>query len=143
MKKLMTAAAVSALLMSLAQAGQDWLRWNDSNRGSPTILFSSDGLELTVPEGTMAEAAALGLSGAQAITAFLNRYAAHVCNRVGPDMNIKHSGLVVKVILTQKDERYLPAVFFVPKGEPVTYVVDYAPEDSVQCSHAIREVPQY
>ena len=79
MKKLMTAAAVSALLMSLAQAGQDWLRWNDSNRDSPSIAFNSDGVEVTMPEGMMAETAALGLTSNQAITPFLNHYVAHVC----------------------------------------------------------------
>jgi hypothetical protein len=35
-----------------------------------------------MPEGMMAETAALGLTANQAITAFLNHYAAHVCSGV-------------------------------------------------------------
>jgi hypothetical protein len=144
MKLLIT--TTTALLISLtswSQAGQDWLRWEDSNRGSPSILFNSDGLEVTVPEGMMAEAAALGFTANQAITAFLNHYAAHVCNGVGPDMNTKQSGLTVKIDLMQKDERYLPYGFFVTKGEPVTYIIEYAPEKQVQCIFASENVPQY
>ena len=43
----------------------------------------------------------------------------------------------------QKDERYLPVGFSVTNGEPVTYVIDYAPEKQAQCSFASENVPQH
>lgn len=143
MKMLMTTAALPMSLTSWSQAGEGWLRWNDNNRDSPSIAFNSDGVEVTMPEGMMAEPAALGVTANQAITAFLNHYAAHVCSSVGPNINVRHSGLPSKVNLMQKDERYLPVGFFVTKGEPVTYVIDYAPEKQAQCSFASENVPQY
>jgi hypothetical protein len=143
MKTLMTTAALLTSLTSWSQAGEGWLRWNDSNRDSPSIAFNSDGVEVTMTEGMMAETAALGLTANQAVTAFLNHYAAHVCNGVGPNINVRHSGLAVKVNLMQKDERYLPIGLFVTQGEPVTYVIDYAPEKQVQCIFASENVPQY
>ena len=143
MRSLMTTAALLTALTSGSQAGDDWLRWNDRDRGPPYILFNSDGVEVTMPEGMMAEAVALGLTTNQAITAFLNRYAAHVCNGVGPDMNVSHIGLAVKVSFTQKDERYAPVPFFVTKGEPVTYAIDYVPEKRVECILSSENVPQY
>jgi hypothetical protein len=133
-KHLATAAWLATLTFACddaALSAEDWLRWNDE-RGFPSITFNSSGLHVTLPEGLLAEAIALGKSREQAVVSFLNRYAPGMCTDMS-DMQVSHTGLSVHVRLQRELEEFLPHHAFVVDDAEQDFVVNYAPKKPGHC----------
>ena len=133
-KRFAIAAALGT--MTIAWAGtalssEGWLRLN-AKRGYPSITFNSTGLHVTLPEGLVAEATALGKSREQVVVLFLNRYAPGVCTDM-VNMQVSQTNLTVHVRLMHELEQYLPHHLFVVDDDEQDVVVNYAPKQPVNC----------
>ena len=113
-KRFAIAAALGTLTIAwagIALSAEGWLRWN-AKRGYPSITFNSTGLHVTLPEGLLAEATALGKSREQVVALFLNRYAPGVCTDMA-NMQMSQTNLTVHVRLMHELEELLPRHVFI------------------------------
>jgi hypothetical protein len=143
-------------------AGADWLAdaWSNHENGTPAINFSGTGVvTIVLPEELLAQARATGLSTEGAVSAFLGRYAPHMCSSL-IDMNVPHANLKVDLLLerpvalkdadaaTQEDAAdtlnralkspptgSVPRIqrVFVVDPKPLSLSIDYAPDHQVHC----------
>ena len=133
-KRFAIAAALGTLTIAwagTALSAEGWLRWN-AKRGYPSITFNSTGLHVTLPEGLVAEATALGKSREQVVVLFLNRYAPGVCTDM-VNMQVSQTNLTVHVRLMHELEQFLPHHLFVVDDDEQDVVVNYAPKQPVNC----------
>ena len=133
-KRFAIAAALGSLTIAWAGttlSSEGWLGWNDK-RGYPSIRFNSTGLHVTLPEGLVAEAIALGKSREQVVVLFLNRYAPGVCTDM-VNMQVSQTNLTVHVRLMHELEQYLPHHLFIVDDAEQDVVVSYVPKQPVNC----------
>ena len=148
----------AALFAAPAQAA-DWLEqaWSDEavgKTGTPAITLGSSAVLLVLPETTLAEAHAAGLSTPDAVRLFLGRYGQH-CS-AGLDLDRPHPGLRVQLFLQKPvaledageslqseildalksaKTKPLPRVerLFAVTDAPAEFVIDYVPERQARC----------
>ena len=133
-KRCAIAAALGTLTIAWtgsALSSEGWLRWN-AKRGYPSITFNSTGLHVTLPEGLVAEATALGKSREQVVVLFLNRYAPGVCTDM-VNMQVSQTNLTVHLRLMHELEQFLPHHLFVVDDDEQDVVVNYAPKQPLNC----------
>src|SRR6476620_5078251 len=133
-KRFAIAAALGTLTIAwagIALSAEGWLRWN-AKRGYPAITFNASGLHVTLPEGLLAEATALGKSREQAVALFLNRYAPGMCTDMA-NMQVSQTRLTVHVRLMHELEELLPHHVFVVDDAEQDVVVSYAPKQPANC----------
>jgi hypothetical protein len=151
---------VAALLLAAAPARADWLEraWDEqaiAETGAPAITLGLDGIRVVLPEATLAAAHAAGVSTAEAVQLFVQRYGHH-CSDV-LDLDHAHRGLRVQVSLLKpvaledaservqgevlatlkansKQKRF-PRVeqLFVTADESEEVTIDYVPERQAHC----------
>ena len=133
--------AVSTLLFATfvgsSPVRADWLDdvWSGehNNRyGSPAITISAaHGITIVLPEASLAEAQAAGLSPQQAAVAFLSKFGPELCSPI-IDLNENKPALPLKLVVQQVHSTGLNIVF---EASPQTeaWTIDYIPTHRARC----------
>jgi len=150
--------AAAALLAAPAHAA-DWLEqaWTDEavgRTGTPAITLGGSAVLLVLPEATLAEAHAAGVSTSDAVRLFVARYGQH-CS-AGLDLDRPHPHLRVQLFLQKPvaledagesvqgeildalksaKAKPLPRVerLFAVADAPAEIVIDYVPQRHARC----------
>ena len=97
-------ALTFAGLFGISPAHADWLDdvWSDkhaSRHGHPAITISAEhGITITLPEASVGQAKAAGLSQQQAAIAFLGRFGPEMCSKI-VDLNENRPALSMKLVV--------------------------------------------
>jgi hypothetical protein len=97
-------ALLFATLVCISPVRADWLddAWDDkhtSRHGHPAITISAaSGVTIALPEASIAEARAAGVSPQQAAVAFLGKYGPEMCSTI-PDLNENKPALTIKLVV--------------------------------------------
>lgn len=149
---------VAATLVG-APAHADWLEraWSDdavAETGTPAITLSESSVMLVLPEATLAEAHAAGVSTPEAVRRFVTRYGPHCGGNL--DLDLPHQHLKVQLFLQKAvaledasegvqgqildalksaKTKPLPRVerLFVVADEHADVFIDYVPERQAHC----------
>jgi hypothetical protein len=103
-RRLGLSALLFATLASISPVRADWLddAWSDkhtSRHGHPAITISAaSGVTIVLPEASITEAQAAGVSPQQAAVAFLGRYGPEMCSKI-TDLNENKPALTIKLIV--------------------------------------------
>ena len=152
--------AAAALLAAPAYAA-DWLgqAWSDEGvgrTGTPAITLSASAVLLVLPEATLAEAHAAGISTPEAVRQFVARYGQHCSAGLDLDLDRPHPHLRVQLFvqkpvaledagesvqgeildaLKAAKTKKLPRVarLFAVTGAPTEIFIDYVPQRHARC----------
>lgn len=160
-----TTYLVAATLIG-APVHADWLEraWSDEavgETGTPAITLSDSSVLLVLPETTLTEAHAAGVSTPEAVRRFVTRYGPHCAGNL--DLDRPHRGLKVQLFLQKAvaledasewvqgeildalksaKTKPLPRVerLFVVADEHADLFIDYVPERRARCVRPGDEV---
>jgi hypothetical protein len=107
-RPLSISALLFATLICISTVRADWLddAWKGehiSRFGPPAITINTAGVVILLPEATMVEAQAAGLSPQQAAVAFLSRYGPEMCSSI-IDLNEAKPALTITLVLLYRHE---------------------------------------
>ncbi len=157
---------LAATLVAAPAPAAVWLEraWGDSavgETGTPAITLNDSSILLVLPEATLVEAHAAGVSTSDAVRQFVMRYGPHCAGNLDldrPHQHLKVQLFVEKAVpLEEASERVqgevldalksakmkpLPRVenLFVVADEHADFFIDYVPERHVRCVRPGDEV---
>jgi hypothetical protein len=103
-KRLGLSALLFATLVSISPVHADWLDdvWSDkhtSRHGHPAITINAvSGVTIVLPEASITEAQAAGVSPQQAAVTFLGKYGPEMCSKI-TDLNENKPALTIKLVV--------------------------------------------
>jgi hypothetical protein len=126
-----------ATLISTSPVRADWLDdvWNDehSSRHGPVAItiHAVNGITIVLPEASINEAQAAGVSPQQAALAFLRKYGPEMCSPI-IDLNENKPALTIKLIVQYMHSSGRNIVFEASSHEEV-WTIDYIPTHRARC----------
>jgi len=157
--KLILSAAALAVLLASGPVRADWLAdaWSDQSvrrNGSPAITIGRNSIHVVLPEHTLRQAHAEGMTTERAVGDFLEKYGQRCSGLL--DLNARHAALKVKLSLQTRSSfddipdgdavlAEMKAEFlkrYSDRGSPVLFTVapdhveltiDYVPTRQVRC----------
>ncbi len=161
-----TTYLLAATLAAAPASTADWLdrAWSDETvgeTGTPAITLNGESVLLVLPEATLADAHAAGVSTPDAVRLFVTRYGPHCAGSV--DLDRPHLHLKVQLFLQKpvaleeasegiqaeildalktRNRKPLPRVerLFVVADEHSDFFIDYVPERHARCVRPGDEV---
>ncbi len=130
-------ASLFVTLVAISPVRADWLvdMWSNehaSRYGSPAItLNAASGVTIVLPEASITEAQAAGLSPQQAALAFLSKYGPEMCSKI-IDLNESTPALTIKLIVQYMHADGLNVVFEASPHKEV-WTIDYVPTHRAWC----------
>ena len=132
-RRLGVSTLLFASVIGISPVRADWLDdvWNhehSSRHGAPAVtIHAVNGVTIVLPEASINEAQAAGVSPQQAALAFLRKYGPEMCSPI-IDLNENKPALTIKLIVQYMHSSGRNIVFEASSHEEV-WTIDYVPTD--------------
>lgn len=152
-------------MLAAASAQADWLEgaFDDdvAETGGPSITLGAAGILLVLPEATLQKAQAAGITTADAVKLFMERYGQHCSDILDLGRRYRHvrvqlflskpvvledapesvQGEILDTLKTAKTKP-LPRIgnLFITSDEPAEFFIDYVPARRASCVQGSEEI---